>query len=118
MAPPQKIYVCHCTECRRQSASAFGISVIVNRSDFRLVRGTPKQWSRLADSGHALDCFFCPDCGSRIWHGDKERTNISIKGGSLDEPIDLSSAVHIWTLRALPGVIIPKKARRYRQEPD
>ncbi len=118
-APPREIYVCHCTECRRQSASAFGISVIVNRSDFRLLQGTPKRWSRSSDSGQIVDCFFCADCGSRIWHGDKEpKDTISIKGGSLDEPIDLSSAVHIWTTRALPGIIIPKHVRRYPQEPD
>jgi len=26
-----ELYVCHCKECRKQSASAFGISVIVPR---------------------------------------------------------------------------------------
>jgi hypothetical protein len=118
-APPQRVYVCHCTECRKQSASAFGISVIVSSADLRLVRGTPKQWSRLADSGRMIDCFFCADCGSRIWHGNKERSDaISIKGGSLDQPVDLSAAIHIWTKRALPGIVIPEGAQRYQEEPD
>jgi hypothetical protein len=43
---------------------------------------------------------------------------ISIKGGSLDEPVDLSNAIHIWTVRKLPGVIIPENARQYAREPD
>jgi hypothetical protein len=39
VAAPVSLYVCHCRECQKQSASAFGISVIVKRSDFRLLRG-------------------------------------------------------------------------------
>lgn len=94
--PVQELFVCHCTECRKQSASTFGISVIVRSADVRLLQGTLKQWSRPTDSGRVLDCFFCPDCGSRVWHGDKKSNEtISIKGGSLDEPADVTSAVHI-----------------------
>ena len=32
---PLSLYVCHCRECQKQSASAFGISVIIKRADFR-----------------------------------------------------------------------------------
>jgi hypothetical protein len=116
---PLKLYVCHCRECRKQSASAFGISVIVRSSDVRLVQGKLQRWSRSTDSGRTLDCFFCPDCGSRVWHGDKDQeVAISIKGGSLDEPIDLGAAIHIWTCRKLPGVIIPEHAKQHAMEPD
>lgn len=116
---PGTIYVCHCRECRRQSASAFGISVTVRSVDLRLVRGTPKVWSRPADSGNRVDCHFCPDCGSRVWHGDPAReAEVSVKGGSLDQPVDLADAVHIWTCRRLPGVAIPEGARRFEQEPE
>ncbi|MDA7949397.1 MAG: GFA family protein [Hyphomicrobiaceae bacterium] len=117
--PPLEIYVCHCTECRKQSASAFGISVIVHSTGVRLVHGTPVRWSRLADSGRTVDCFFCPECGSRLWHGDKERAEtISIKGGSLDEPPEITSAVHIWTNSKLAGVTIPDQATRFCKEPE
>ncbi len=58
-----ELYVCHCKECRKQSASAFGISVIVPRAALRVTRGAPKLWSRSTDAGHTLECAFCPDCG-------------------------------------------------------
>src|SRR5258706_6541763 len=104
-AAPLNVYICHCRECRKQSGSALGISVIVRAAELRLVQGELKRWSRPTDSGHILDCFFCAECGSRVWHGDRDREEtISIKGGSLDEPPDLSSATHIWTVRKLPGV--------------
>jgi hypothetical protein len=109
---PMSLYVCHCRECQRQSSSAFGISVIVKRSDFHLTQGEVKVWSRATDSGGTLRCAFCPACGSRVWHeGIGATDTISVKGGSLDEPLDLRSACHIWTTRKLPGVVIPEGAR-------
>ena len=116
---PLEVYVCHCAECRHQSASAFGISVIVRSKDIELVQGDLKLWSRPADSGGTVHCFFCPSCGTRLWHGDPETEDtVSVKGGSLDSPVDLTNAFHIWTSRALPGVAIPGHARNCPEEPD
>lgn len=117
--PPHEIYVCHCRECQKQSASAFGISVMVLSAHVQLLAGRLESWTRPTDSGKSLTCFFCPACGSRVWHGDKDLDDeISIKGGSLDEPVDLIDAIHIWTSRKLNGVIVPPGARQYAEEPD
>jgi hypothetical protein len=113
------LYVCHCRECQKQSASAFGISVIFPRPGFRVTQGTPKWWSRPTDSGHTLECAFCADCGSRLWHqGEYFAEKIVVKGGSLDEPVDLQSAMHIWTSRKLAGVLIPEGATQFPGEPE
>jgi hypothetical protein len=115
---PLELYVCHCRECRKQSASAFGISVIVRQADFRLTRGRVRTWSRPTDSGRTLDCAYCPDCGSRLWHQTVGETEtVSVKGGSLDQPPDLRQAVHIWISRRLPGVVIPDGALQFPEEP-
>ncbi|MCA1714448.1 MAG: GFA family protein [Gammaproteobacteria bacterium] len=113
------LYVCHCHECRKQSASAFGISLVVPASGFRVTKGMPRTWSRPTDSGRVLDCVFCAQCGSRLWHqsrGSGDRLNI--KGGSLDEPLDLGAAIHIWTSRKLPGVQLPETAVQFPFEPQ
>ena len=113
------VYACHCTECRKQSSSAFGISFVVQRSDLTLLQGEPSFWSRPTASGHTLVCAFCARCGSRVWHqssGSPETVNI--KGGSLDEPVDLSAAIHIWTASKLAGVVIPPGAKTFPGEPD
>jgi hypothetical protein len=116
---PVALYVCHCRECQKQSSSAFGISVIVKRSEFRVARGEVKVWSRGTDSGGTLACAFCPECGSRLWHESVGATDtISVKGGSLDEAVDLRPAVHIWTARKLRGVVIPEMATQFPGEPD
>lgn len=116
---PRALFVCHCHECRKQSASAFGISLVVPQSGFRVVRGTPRTWSRPTDSGHMLDCAFCPECGSRLWHHRRGASGtLNIKGGSLDDPLDLSKAIHIWTAHKLPGVRLPDDAPQFPFEPN
>ncbi len=116
---PRALFVCHCRECRKQSASAFGISVQVARKDLELVRGRPAVWARPADSGAEVRCLFCTVCGSRIWHENSPGSEtVTLKGGSLDEPPDLTQAVHIWTSRKLPGVTIPPDARSFPEEPE
>jgi hypothetical protein len=119
LADPIRVYCCHCTECRAQSASAFGISVIVPVGAVALTRGQPRLWSRPTASGKVLECAFCPDCGSRVWHADTPRGDeMSIKGGSVDGGIDLTHAWHIWTASKLPGIVIPDGARQFPQEHD
>ena len=114
---PLALYVCHCTECRRQSSSAFGISVAVSAEAFAAVVGTPRQWTRPTASGGLLDCAFCGDCGSRLWHRPRDGATLNIKGGTLDAAPDLSGAIHIWTRSRLPGVVIPDSAVQFACEP-
>lgn len=116
---PRELYVCHCRECQKQSASAFGISLIVPRSGFRLTQGAVKSWSRPADSGRRRRCLFCGECGSRLWHeAEPPAETVSVKGGSLDIPLDLGAAIHIWVSRKLPGVVIPDGLRCFDGEPE
>ena len=90
---PTAIYICHCRECQKQSSSAFGISVIVLRQYFELVTGTPDSWVKPTDCEKKLECLFCPKCGSRLWHQYyNESETVSIKGGCLNTPIDISTA--------------------------
>lgn len=114
---PMGLYICHCRECQKQSASAFGITLEVSRTSFHLTQGTPNYWSRMTDSGKKLKCAFCPTCGSRLWHElGPESETISIKGGALDEPIDVSNATHVWVTRKLPGIIIPHDAKQFPED--
>jgi len=112
-APPGRVYCCHCTECRRQSASAFGLSVIVPPGGVTVTRGVPREWSRPTRSGGSLACAFCPDCGSRLWHRAKDC--VSVKGGALDTVPDPTA--HIWTGSKLLWVVIPDGVERWVGEP-
>ncbi|MDO9384428.1 MAG: GFA family protein [Hyphomicrobiaceae bacterium] len=115
---PQALFVCHCRECQKQSASAFGISVRVRRSELNVLQGAVAYWERDADSGRRITCAFCPTCGSRLWHEKIDVPEfVNLKGGSLDRPPDLAAAVHIWTKRKLDGVVIPHGVKTFTGEP-
>ena len=106
---PLGLTVCHCTECQRQSGSAFGMSLAVPRSAFRLLSGELKTFTTVCDSGRNKECAFCPGCGTRIYH--QGPAAMSIKAGTLDDTSRLEPAAHYWTKRKQPWVAIPDGAR-------
>ena len=66
---------------------------------------------------HAV--LFFGECGSRLFHGDlKGEAPVSVKGGSFDTPVNLQGAMHIWTKRKLPGVVVPDDAVSFAGDPD
>lgn len=116
-AAPLGLFACHCRECQKQSASAFGMSLIVRRAAVALTQGDTRTWSRKADSGRTVCCTFCVACGTRLWHAKEGFDVVSIKGGSLDTALDFSNAIHCWTARKLPGMVIPPGAKQFAGEP-
>jgi len=109
----RKVYACHCRECQKQSASAFGISVIHASNDLTVISGSPKNWTRNTVSGGKMVCWFCEICGSRLWH--EAGSVISVKGGALDVTPEVQT--HIWTRRRLPWVILPDGVETWPEEP-
>ena len=117
-AVPEALYVCHCTECQKQSSSAFGISYAIDRTALEVFQGSPSYWSRITASGHTLECAFCSNCGSRLWHQSTgSPATMNIKAGCFDQPVDISRATHIWVSSKLPGVIIPDDAVSFELGP-
>jgi hypothetical protein len=107
---PLGLAVCHCTECQRQSGSAFGMSLAIPREAFRLLAGELKRFSVRCDSGRIKECAFCPSCGTRIHHRVGEAV-LSLKPGTLDDTSWLSPDAHYWTKRKQPWAPIPDGAR-------
>ena len=67
---PLTLYACHCTDCQRQSGSAFGLSMIVARSAFELVRGEPLALEVMAE-GRTRRPRICGACGTRLFNESK-----------------------------------------------
>ena len=94
--------VCHCTDCKHQSGSAFGMSLRMRKADVELLQGAPKQWTTRSDNGNPKICVFCGTCGTRLWHGPGPLGNLSVKPGTLDDPSQLAPRYEGWTKRKLP----------------
>jgi len=112
------LFHCHCIDCRKQSASAFGTSAIF---PFFSVANHPSVASfvKEADSGRKKYCYFCKECGSRIIHATivegGNPQSISVKAGLLDG-LDWTGGMHIFCRSAV--VPIPEGVRRWEAEPD
>lgn len=113
---PIEVYFCHCTECRKQSSSAFGTSAIFPAEGMwplpEEVQSKLSMWTRPTDKGNTLECYFCKDCGVRILHRSLRpdgtpKPTLSIKGGAL-EGFSFEGARHIWTKSAV--VPVPEDA--------
>jgi len=102
---PFGIWACHCSVCRKQSGGAFGLSMGVSLEGLVFTKGEPAVWTRPTDSGHLLDCLFCPTCGSRIIHRRHEHGGRqTLKPGTLDDTSWIEPGQHFFAESALPWV--------------
>ncbi|KAF2128861.1 DUF636 domain protein [Dothidotthia symphoricarpi CBS 119687] len=79
--------VCHCLDCRKTTGSTYSTNVIVAGSGFFVTKGTPKRFSKKADSGKTITSNFCGDCGSTLWResetfGDTKITKVGVIDGT------------------------------------
>ncbi|KAK7050103.1 GFA domain-containing protein [Favolaschia claudopus] len=57
--------VCHCTDCRETSGSAFSINVLALKKDVKIT-GPVKEYNSKLPSRNTVTRLFCSNCGSAI----------------------------------------------------
>ncbi len=103
--PPFGVWACHCNICRKQSGSAFGLSMGVAIEGLVFTQGEPSVWTRTAESGHVVDQLYCPACGSRLIHRrHRNEGRQTLKPGTLDDTSWVAPERHIFTEFALGWV--------------
>jgi len=85
---PARIGLCHCTDCRQESGSAFTFFGVWPASQFESEGDTKEFEGRQ----------FCPSCGSRLFSADEDEAEIKL--GVLNEaPTSLTPTYELWTRR-------------------
>ncbi|MDJ0643527.1 MAG: GFA family protein [Erythrobacter sp.] len=111
-------YACHCRECQKQSASAFGLSIPAFVSSLA-IEAELQTWRRPTDSGSQTDCYFCPQCGTRLYHAGANRPGmVTVKGGSLDDAASLTPVAHIWTKSRQSWFALPEDVPHWETQPQ
>lgn len=117
-AAPLALYACHCTDCQRQSSSAFGLSMPVPRAALA-VTGTTATYTRVNAAGRTVDGHFCAACGTRLYHAPSRNPAIvNLKPGTLDDARWLRPVAHVWTCSAQAGTVLPPDALHYAGQPE
>ncbi len=94
---------CHCRACQYTAGGGPAYVVGVQRDQFRITKGTPKEFSSLADSENLVTRSFCGTCGTHLFaSSDAHPGQCGVKVGCLDEPGNFKSRIHIWWEEAPP----------------
>jgi hypothetical protein len=103
---PERVAICHCTQCQTHSATAFGVVAPIVDGKFTLLTGTLKTYVKTADSGNRREQGFCPECGTRIYarSADGGPGLFGLRVGTINQRADLTPKVQIWHRSALPWV--------------
>jgi hypothetical protein len=115
---PLTLYACHCTDCQRQSGSAFVLSMIVARDALELLQGEPRRYDIGLADGRRKRGRFCGDCGTRLWGEPVKFPRVAVvRPGTLDDTTWLDPIGHIWTRSAQPWVSIPEHTLNFEGQP-
>lgn len=96
--------VCHCTDCQRQTGTAFSVVVGVPRAALTVEGDSQASFTTTGeDHGTPTERHFCSACGSPIVTYVEAMPDFAfIKAGTLDDASWLTPAVEIWTRSAQP----------------
>lgn len=85
---PVRVGICHCTDCRQESGSAFTFFAVWPANEFECEGTTSELKGRQ----------FCPNCGSRLFSANEDEAEIKL--GSLTEaPTPLVPTYELWVKR-------------------
>lgn len=99
---PDKVSICHCTDCQTLSGSAFRTAVPAPEAGFKLLSGELKIYIKTTSTGVKRVQTFCPECGSPIYStsvGDGPKI-FGIRLGSARQRDQLPPKRQIWSRSA------------------
>lgn len=81
--------VCHCTNCKRRTGSAFGISAYFDKTAVVEIKGETKVYSfHHAAQNHDQERHFCVNCGTTLfWFLSAAPESIGIAGGCFADEV-------------------------------
>ena len=101
---PDRVLICHCTDCQNHSGSAYRVVAGVVDGGFRLLAGELKSYEKVADSGSVRSRTFCPECGTNIYACTVgEGTGFfGLRLGTINQRAELTPKLRVWCRSALP----------------
>ena len=111
---PDRVYVCHCTDCQSITGSAFRWAVHIAEENFELLSGTPKTYVKTATSGATNHQVFCPECASPLYStslGDGPNF-LNLHLGTARQRDQLQPKVQYWCRSAQPWAMALEPVRQ------
>lgn len=94
---------CHCRDCQRQSGAPHVAAVRMPAGEFKIIRGTPKQYVANADSGNEIARAFCGECGTPLYVQVSTRPDlVGVRVCTFDDPSWFQPEANIFAKSAQP----------------
>jgi hypothetical protein len=95
---PEKVMICHCSDCQTLSGSAFRTVVFTHEDTFKLLSGELKIYVKTGESGTKRPQSFCPECGTPIYSSTlREGPKVHvIRVGTARQRDQLVPKVQLW----------------------
>ena len=106
-ADPDKVGICHCTDCQTSTGTAFRISVPVAGAAFKMTGRPATYLKTTADSGKPRLQAFCGTCGTPIYSttpGEGVQPSYTVRVGILRQREQLPPRKQIWWRSHRPWV--------------
>lgn len=116
---PKVSCICHCTDCKRRTGSAFGVSNYFLRADLVESAGELAVYAFHHDEeNYDEKRYFCKQCGTTLyWHSSHRPHVMGVAGGCLPEAGLASPSVSYSTSKKLAWVEIPNDCKALERPP-
>ena len=117
---PQKVGICHCSDCQALSGSAFRTVGVVAGETFNILKGKPKEYVKVGDSGNKRVQAFCGTCGSALYATDTgdNPAAYNVRLGTSHQRHDLDPKFECWRQSALPWLPGHDGTAKFDQNPS
>jgi hypothetical protein len=117
---PEKVLICHCTDCQTLSGSAFRTAALTIENTFKLVSGQLKTYVKTAESGTKRSQCFCPECGTQIYASilseDGPKVH-SIRVGTARQRNELVPRAQLWFRSSQSWIVDIGAIRKFEKQP-
>jgi hypothetical protein len=114
---PDKVGICHCTDCQTLSGTAFRVNVPVAKDAFTLLTGEPKIYVKTAESGAKRAQAFCPECGTPIYAAAASDPQVfNIRVGTARQRAELRPKTQGWCRSARDWVMDLRPLQQFAKQ--
>ena len=91
-----EVRACHCTDCQKMSGAPLRAIAVAPAEKIK-IKGIPKEYIKIGDSGNKRIQAFCSDCGTQLFATDMERRLYNLRTGFLEQKNELKPKTHVFT---------------------
>jgi hypothetical protein len=97
------VRACHCTDCQKMSGAPLRAIAVASANTVK-IKGVPKEYIKIGDSGNRRIQAFCPECGTQLFATDMKKSLYNLRTGFLEQKNLLKPKTHVFTQSSMSWI--------------